>query len=279
MQNVLVPTDFSAAARAATAAAATLARRSGATITLLHVVDALPTLGGDSLVTDPMPANVLTDQLLVNDLLAQAEQELNKAADALRGQGVTVRTRLEVDRWTAQLRERVSEDGQDLVIMGTEVTPERSQLLDPSHAERVIRAVACPVLTCRQGAVFPPQRVALVTDGQVGAVSVAPAVAALRRWFDFDLMLLTVQTDAAAPASDAPLADYARHYALGNHTTHVVKHHDVDAAVGDFVKEHRVDLVAIATGGRGMLSRLFRPSVAEAVVEEVACSVLTVNHK
>jgi nucleotide-binding universal stress UspA family protein len=50
------------------------------------------------------------------------------------------------------------------------------------------------------------------------------------------------------------------------------------AAIVEYAKDQRIDLIVIGTHGRGALSHLFLGSVAERVVRTAPCPVLTVRH-
>jgi nucleotide-binding universal stress UspA family protein len=50
------------------------------------------------------------------------------------------------------------------------------------------------------------------------------------------------------------------------------------AAIVEYAREHRIDLIVMGTQGRGLISQLLMGSVAERVVRTAACPVLTVHH-
>ena len=141
IQNILVPTDFSEAADAALAYAKELAEKFNGGIDLLHVV-ATPVLypmGADnSAVT---MGNAIAD---VEAAARQALEDLGKKLD-LGPDRLTVQTRIGTP--VAEILDTITEDGIDLVVMGTHGRGMVEHLLLGSVAERVVRRSPVPVLT------------------------------------------------------------------------------------------------------------------------------------
>lgn len=52
---------------------------------------------------------------------------------------------------------------------------------------------------------------------------------------------------------------------------------DVALAIPDWIQQHKIDLLAVGTTGRGGLRKLFLGSTAEELIREVSCPVLTVG--
>jgi universal stress protein A len=61
-------------------------------------------------------------------------------------------------------------------------------------------------------------------------------------------------------------------------TAVIVTHMTPAAAIVDYARTNRIDLIVLGTHGRGALAHLFMGSVAERVVRMAPCPVLTVRH-
>jgi nucleotide-binding universal stress UspA family protein len=141
-KKILCPIDFSDASRAALETAADLARRFGATLTLLH---AYPVPG----YTFPDGSFVASSKML-DELADQARRHLEEwkaIADTLGLAGVEAVTAVgepahEIVTWAR-------EKGADLVVVGTHGRTGLTHALMGSVAERVVRRSPCPVLTVR----------------------------------------------------------------------------------------------------------------------------------
>ncbi len=155
IQKILVPVDFSEASERAAAYAAALARRLGASIHLIHVVESSP--------LNRRPYDFEPDTPAVRERLYQ-EGRAHLIALAARVASGTRRVSVEVRRGDAVANITAAEIdyGADLVIMSTHGRSGWSHLLLGSVAEQVIRIARCPVLVIRdpvQAQLHNPQEV------------------------------------------------------------------------------------------------------------------------
>ena len=138
--RILVPTDFSEKARMALSYGVTLAERFGATLHVLHVVEA---------VVDMSPVPPQYDQLDVA-IGESAWDELNQLLSA------DERKRLKVEfavEWGIPFTEiiRYAQARRiDLIAIGTHGRGGVKHLILGSVAENVVRSAPCPVLTVGQ---------------------------------------------------------------------------------------------------------------------------------
>jgi nucleotide-binding universal stress UspA family protein len=129
VREVLLATDFSAASEAAGQAARDLARQSGGTLHLVHVVRPV-TAPGD------------------------AAEQLTRLATAL-GEGVAVRTALLSGHTAREIIAFARDKRVDLIVLGTHGRTGVSRAILGSVAENVVRLAPCPVLTVPSGASVP----------------------------------------------------------------------------------------------------------------------------
>jgi universal stress protein A len=143
IQKILVPIDFSEASERAAHYAAALARRLGASLHLVHVLE---------------PAAMATGPFEFYE--APTREELNRHYWDTRSRLIGVATRVEGDflRVSSEVRHGTPADciraatfdyGADLVIMSTHGRSGLSHLVMGSVAEQVIRTARCPVLVVR----------------------------------------------------------------------------------------------------------------------------------
>lgn len=141
-QKILVPHDFSEHADQAVDAAADLARRYDASVTLIHVHDVILYAMPEGIVL--YPAEALTE--LFEQLTKKLEQA-KRGVEALGLQRVDAMT-LQGSPVTEILRQ-TAENGYDLIVMGTHGRSGIKHAVIGSVAERVVRRATCPVLTVR----------------------------------------------------------------------------------------------------------------------------------
>jgi nucleotide-binding universal stress UspA family protein len=142
MKEILVPTDFSHGSRLAADYALELARRLGASVHLLHVVE------------DPNVAGLFTEAYIDMALIRKERRcDARHRMNGLLGQLHATRVTDEIAAGTvAETISQIAADrGSDLIIMGTHGRSGIAHALIGSVAERVIRIAGCPVLTVREG--------------------------------------------------------------------------------------------------------------------------------
>jgi universal stress protein A len=139
IKTILCPTDFSASSCAALDVAREFAKRLGARLHLMHVLQP-PYIGFDeSMSMASMSVELLMQLRARTDTQLNAQLELCRAAqveaDAEQVDGVP-------HHKIVELAERA-----DLVVMGTHGRTGLPRLMIGSVAERVVRLAKCPVLT------------------------------------------------------------------------------------------------------------------------------------
>jgi universal stress protein A len=141
-QRILVPTDFSETAQAATRIAGDLSRRFEAPLTLVYVFERT---------VYPLPDEyILFTSKQLDYMLAEFNQRLASAQrQALDAGAMGVTTHL-LHGWAPdEITRFASEGGFDLIVMGTHGRRGIKHLVLGSVAERVVRMARCPVLTVR----------------------------------------------------------------------------------------------------------------------------------
>jgi len=139
-KNICCPIDFSDASRAAMETAADLARRFGATLTLLH---AYPVPG----YTFP-DGSVVASPRMLQELADQAAKHVGEWKRQAQGMGVpTVNAETLVGEPASEIVSYARDHGVDLLVLGTHGRTGLEHALMGSVAERVVRRARCPVLT------------------------------------------------------------------------------------------------------------------------------------
>jgi universal stress protein A len=140
--HILVPTDFSTGARLAVDYAVALARRLGASIHLLNIVE------------DPTVAGLFTEAHV--DLgeirkarRCDARRRMNELLTSLHATNVT--DEIATGPVAATIAGIAADRESDFIVMGTHGRTGLAHVLVGSVAEQVVRTAGCPVLTVREG--------------------------------------------------------------------------------------------------------------------------------
>jgi len=146
VKRILAPIDFSPDSLRALAYARDLAKRFGAELLLLHVVDQ-SYLGGAPALTMANPgfAEVLNEQW------HRASEEIERLGARLKQQWPRSRILLQRGAPSQSIVDTARRRGVDLIVMATHGRTGLAHVLIGSVAERVVRHAHCAVLTVRPG--------------------------------------------------------------------------------------------------------------------------------
>jgi nucleotide-binding universal stress UspA family protein len=294
-QKLLCPYDFSDTARAALRAALGLAERFGAKLALVHVVE--PVAVPDY----PFVLRIDEEQLrrrLDEDARKSLPAEPGPARELLIRSGIAP---LEIVR-------AAEEAGADLVVLGTHGRTGIAHALLGSVTERVVRMSPVPVLTVHPGASHDAlraefRRILFCTDFSENAEAALPHALELVGRSGGRLIVLHVLEDTGRiplvysqhvpvplPMEDLRRGMLDRGRAelerfVKEKLPPGVEHEGVlsesaspHGEILHAAKEKGADLIVLGTHGRTGVPHLLFGSVAERVVRQATCPVLTVRN-
>jgi len=139
-RRILVATDFAESAEQALASAVQLARRHGAELILLHVYMDLPAYPE---ITAGQVETIYEEQR------RWIEAALERRARSARGEGLLARALLRTGPAASTIARTATDEGADLVVVGSHGRSGLDRLIVGSVAERVVRLATCPVLVVK----------------------------------------------------------------------------------------------------------------------------------
>jgi nucleotide-binding universal stress UspA family protein len=285
LRRILVPLDGSPFANAALPPAAALARRTGAQLRLLHVVE--------------VPAALAYPEYRAEDR-AWAEQYLAELATAEAPAGVAVSTSVREGRILEQIQKELADWKADLMVMTTHGRGGVSRLWMGSVADRCVRSSAVPVLLVRPNEKvslptpsFAPVRVIVPLDGSAIAESALPHATALAKAFGARLVLLQglahfgaldgahlslnpTRIERERTESEAYLEERAE--AARRAGVEVELMVVTEPGLAEAIAARAPDeVIVMTTNGKGGLDRAVFGSVADKVVRSATCPVMVVR--
>lgn len=304
IDRIVCPVDFSEVSRAAFDHAVALARQCDARITAVHVTPGATVpapeggppaaLAPDGTVPAPAPPPPSPRPSEAMEWMIEPARRSGVAVESVIAEGNTVRRILEqTDAGTA-----------DLVVMGTHGTSGFERLVMGSVAERIVRKAACPVFTVSPEVLDTPpppasgfDRILCAVDFSEASIRGLEYALTLANDPSSELILLHVLEPPAwsfllgresEPSYDRGLLQKARgrleHLLPANVRDRCTPR--IEIRVGKAHEQilafaHQQDAQVIVTGvhgrPRGVVGRLFLGSVANHVVREAACPVLSVR--
>ena len=283
IRKILVPVDFTELSREAFLTALQLARKCGAQLKLLHVIEVpLAGAGYGDFYSGIEMTPVLPYQgydLILPDLLDQARLEIAKLVQVARDNGVTAEQEVVADAAIARICQMVKDESTDLVVIGSVGADGLEEFLVGSDAEDLVRQCECPVLTIKQKQdSFEVRYILFPADFTAETDAVVPFLRFYQRVFGAHLNLLYVQTkndQATAPEIRERMQAFADRHELSS--VNLLVHLNTSASGGILAtaSEMKHDLILMPTHGRSGFSQLFHKSIAESVVNHAQIPVLT----
>ena len=294
---IMVPVDGSAFSREAVFQGLRLARKNHAQLRLVRVASIPGLVGGQERV-------LLENAARMSERDAMLAQLYRLAAECRANSPVDVTASVEDGPVADALRGHALRHGVDLIVMATHARRGMARVWLGSVADRLIRETGVPVLIVR-----PPSLATELTDGPCYKRIVIPldgsplAEHSLHPALEFaetehaELTLLRVVPvakemgpeelhAAIGPARARDVEEAERYLAavrvrLANHNrrirSSVIVADDVPAAITGFAQANDIDLIAIATHGRGGITRAVLGSVADRVMSEGTLSALVIH--
>jgi nucleotide-binding universal stress UspA family protein len=144
IRSILVPTDFSECGNYALSYAASLARRFGASIICVHVIEPIVPTVGYSGMTEPLPIADISEQLE-----SSAERELPKLAGCEDCAGLEIEELIVHGEAASEIVRVAKERAVDLIVVSSHGRTGLGRILFGSTAEAVVRHAFCPVLVVK----------------------------------------------------------------------------------------------------------------------------------
>lgn len=289
--KLLLATDCSTEARRAQEVAMFLAKACRAELGILSVLEAPPGMDPEYQVNQLYLEQLRTDVRKQTDLLVREAE----------AQGLTVKAEIVSGMPSQQINEAAKARKSDLIIMGTRGRTGLAHVLLGSTAEGVVRGAPCPVLTVRsvpgRGQPAPALQIRHIlvpvdfSDCSIEALEYAVQAA---RVFAASVTILHVLEPASygldftlSHAGDAQRARTVLETRLDDFAT-LFREQGLTAGAslksgvpGSAIVENAqavgADLIVMGTHGRRGFSHLVSGSVAEAVLRQAPCPVLTVK--
>jgi nucleotide-binding universal stress UspA family protein len=283
VQRILCATDLSARSTAALRRAGSLARQTGARLTLLHVIDA----------RQPERVARMRANRAYVELLSQADRAFGSAAGFI---DVVVRRGNVLEIIAASVREWDA----DLIVVAAPKS-RRLESIVGTTAERLVRTAKRPVLVVRREVQGGYRDVAIATDlssASVPMIRTAVRLGALERASvavvhavqpSYDGMMQTVGLDEstiglykrnsqehARQRLQTMIADAGLPF---ESTRTIVRSEPPAAAIRAVLEYERPELLAIGASRWFLLKRLLVGSVADRLLRTALCDVLVVPHR
>ncbi|MCE2995965.1 MAG: universal stress protein [Cyclobacteriaceae bacterium] len=277
MKKILVPTDFSKTSVTAYETAFEIAKKAGATIYLLHVVEeATP----DSYrITGDYVKDDWENRLFTFKLLEKAKAQLEKLVKDPRFDAVKVVGELRLGNPFHGMNAIIAEQKVDLVVMGTRGQTNLEAMVIGTNTERIVRHSKCPILTVhKKPSSTDFKNIVYATAMSKDEEVFSRIVKRTQQLYDSTIHLVRINTPGDFQR-DKVVKEYMNKFAkslqLKNFTINVYNDLSEEQGILYFADSIDADLIAMATHGRTGFAHVLAGSIAEDVVSKAKRPVLT----
>ena len=285
IKQILVPTDFSDEANVALDIATTIAKKIGANLSLLHVIDVpnadtIGTTGVDIMGTGlQTSADPRLQKDYMDRLVALSRERFNKLQE--KHHEINIKAKLVFDNIQKQLADFMVKSEADLIVMGSKGSSGLEEIFVGSNAEKVIRTSKIPVITVKSPIEdFNIKKIVFASDFKNVRPAVVDILKGYQQVFDAHIAfvkIITPNTFETSPETVSFIEQFAKKEGFENYSIHLHNHYTEEEGIRSFGDEIDADLLAMTTHGRTGLAHLFLGSIAEEVANHSVKPVLTFN--
>ncbi|RJE74785.1 universal stress protein [Reichenbachiella sp. MSK19-1] len=279
--NILVPIDFTPESKAGLLVALDIASRTGAHISLLHVIH------------EPAPVGVLPKADLVakqqeineeehfmSELIRKMKGELKLLTEQLDTASVEVKSFLAFGSYNEGLEEHLEEHPADLIVMGSSGETSIAEWFKGNHATRTMRIADIPTLVIKDN-----QKISLggellvlvgIRDYRTESIARIREFAEAMR-MNVHIAHVTEPHDLLHKSISDRLEDFARAHGFTDYKVHVIESGQKVEQVQAFVEAWHIDVVASISEGDSGIARLIYGSDTEDFINHVDKPVLAVT--
>lgn len=280
MKNILVPTDFSDEAKIALDFAVQLAKKSNATIQLLHVIE-IPS-GSFAVIGDVYAGSAAMDHIYNTQLMTAIQENMDRQISLVKEQQVNINSALEYGNVYRQIEKWSKETDADLIVMGTKGASGWHEVLIGSNAEKIIRRSKVPVLTIKHPLNIDQLKNMVFAIGDPEDRSIE-FVKKFQKIVNATCHLLKVyrpvKLDSRLESATAEVKKFAEDNHFTDYTTNVIQAPWVEEGILEFVENQSFDMIAMGTHGYKGINHFLLGSHAEDVSNHAELPVLCINVK
>lgn len=278
MKKILVPTDFSKPAQNAIDVATDIAKKANAQLILLHVVEEAS--GTSFNITGEVDVSGgWEDKLFTMKLIERSKKQMAKLYEEVKATGVKVKQELRLGTAFHGMKDIITEQKVDLVVMGTAGHSKLAEMIIGTNTEKVVRHSKCPVLTVHKKPVTTDFKdIVYATAMSKDEEIFSRIVRNTQQLYDSTVHLVRINTpgnfqrDAVIKKE---MQDFARKLQLKNYTVNIFNDLTEEEGIIYFAESINADLIAMATHGRTGFAHVLAGSIAEEVVSHSKRPVLT----
>jgi nucleotide-binding universal stress UspA family protein len=274
MKKILVPTDFSECAKAATDVAVALAQKAGAELFFLHICQ-------DPNMEAHVPAGIERPQQEEDTQVVHSRNELSLLVNDAEKLGLKARQILVFDNGNDRIENYIEPYGIDFIVMGSHGVKGIREFVIGSNTQRIVRHVHVPVLVIKERpASVDFKNIVFASTFDHGVVEAFNEVAAFAMLLHSTVNLVYINfVDRLVAPADAnkKMQALALKYPALQCSTNLAETNDEEWAIHQFAEELEADLISVPAKEKDGLIPLLSSTIAEELVNHEHKPVLVLN--
>lgn len=274
MKNILVPIDFSKPSEYAAKMAAIIAKKTNATIYLIHMIE-LP-----SGVIDMGSGNrfSIPESMLY---LRKTREKVLEFKKTFFSEDITVEYFIKLNNPFEGIKKYAEKIDADLIIMGSKGHSEFEEIMIGSNTEKIVRSSKRPVIIVkRDNKKFKLKNLVFASNFKKENKEVFSKFLDFANAFDSKIHLLKINTPSRFESTlnaNQKVKEFLKEYKLPKHSINIYNDISVEKGILNFSREKKADLIALSTHGRSGISHLFTGSVTKNLSKKALKPMFTVK--
>lgn len=274
MKKILVPTDFSDLANNALTEAIKIAKKSGAEIILLSVVEEGST--GSVKITGELMKKDVQENIYFIKLVEKTKEQLGNLID--QHNEVTIYPEMRMGNPFHSIVDVVNECDVDFIVMGTRGASGLEELVIGSNTEKVVRHAKCPVLSVHDKPADNYSDIIFATSFDDSESGLIQLLKEFQRRYNSNIHMVWVNTPnnfERDKLTKIRMRQFIEKHNIENCSVNIYNDITEEDGIISFAEEKNADMIAMITHGRTGFAHLIAGSIAEDVVNHTKRPVLT----
>lgn len=274
MKKILVPIDFSKPSEYAAKMAAKIAKKTSASIYLIHLIE-LPTgvidMGSGSKFS--IPESML--------YLRKTKEKIVAFKNTFFTDEMNVEYFIKLSNPFDGIKKYAEKINADLIIMGSKGHSEFEEIMIGSNTEKVVRSSKTPVIVVKKdNAKIKLKNLVFASNFKEENKEVFSKFLNFANAFNSKIHLLKINTPSQFESTfnaKEKVKTFIKDYNLPKHTINIYNDVSVEKGILNYAKEKKADLIALSTHGRSGISHLFTGSVTKNLSKKALKPMFTVK--
>jgi nucleotide-binding universal stress UspA family protein len=274
MKKILVPIDFSKSSRYAAKIAAKIAKKTNATVYLIHLIE-LPSGVIDiaSSSSFSIPESML--------YLRKTKEKVLEFKKRNFPEDITVEYFIKLNAPFEGIKKYAAKIDADLIIMGSKGHSEFEEIMIGSNTEKIVRSSRIPVIVIKRDIKnFKLKNLVFASNFKKENKEVFRKFLNFANAFDSKVHLLKINTPSHFEITQIAMqkvTDFIKDFHLPKHSINIYNDTSVEEGIINFSRETKADLIALSTHGRSGISHLFTASVTKNLSKKALKPMFTVK--